>query len=129
MATKKNTAVKHGDKTYDYYRITRTIGHEWKDGKRMPVKKQFVGTSKGNAEQRYKDFLEAQANAALEDEKQAQEAKYKTFGEYAEEFTYDVLPHMNYAAGTKQRYEQCYRIHVKESWITAMPLSEVKART
>ena len=39
MATKKNTAIKHGDKEYSYYRITRTVGHEWKDGKRVPIKK------------------------------------------------------------------------------------------
>ena len=26
MATKKNTAIKRGDKEYNYYRITRTVG-------------------------------------------------------------------------------------------------------
>ena len=49
MATKKNTAIKYGDKEYNYFRITRTVGHEWKDGKKIPIKKQFVGISKGNS--------------------------------------------------------------------------------
>lgn len=37
MATKKNTAVLRGDKEYNYFRITRTVGHEWKDGKKIPI--------------------------------------------------------------------------------------------
>ena len=59
MAAKKNTTVTaKGGKEYAYYRITRTIGHEWKDGKKVPVKKQFVGASKGNAEQKFKKYQE-----------------------------------------------------------------------
>ena len=87
MATKKNTAITHGDKEYNYYRITRTVGHEWKNGKKVPIKKQFVGTSKGNAEQKYKAFLEKQAAKALEEETKIHAARMKTFGEYAEEYT------------------------------------------
>ena len=43
MATKKNTQI--GE--YEYYRFTKTIGHK-PDGK--PIKKQFLGTSKRDAE-------------------------------------------------------------------------------
>ncbi len=129
MATKKNTAIKRGDKEYNYYRITRTVGHEWKNGKKVPVKKQFVGTSKGNAEQKYKKYLEDQAAGKLAEELEIEAIKAKTFGEYAEDYTYNILPHSSYAHGTKRRYEQSYRCHVQGTWITDMPLSEVKART
>ena len=129
MATKKNTAVKRGDKKYEYYRITRTVGHEWKDGKKVPIKKQFVGTSKGAAEQKYKKYLEDQAAQKLSDELEIEAIKSKTFGEYAEEYTYNVLPHSRYAAGTKRRYEQSYRCHINDTWICDMPLSEVRPRT
>lgn len=129
MATKKNTAVRHGDKEYEYYRITRTVGHEWKDGKKVPIKKQFTGTSKGAAEQKYKKYLEDQAAQKLSEELEIEAIKSKTFGEYAEEYTYGVLPYSQYATGTKRRYEQSYRCHIKDAWICDMPLSEVRPRT
>ena len=86
MATKKNTTVTVDGKEYEYFRITRTIGHEYKHGKKVPVKKQFVGTSKGNAEAKYKEFLQDQAEAkyVAEQEKAAQDLKL--FREYAEEY-------------------------------------------
>lgn len=129
MATKKNTAVKHGDKEYNYYRITRTVGHEWKDGKKLPIKKQFVGTSKGNAEQKYKIFLEEQAAKVLKAEAKIQAAKMKTFGEYAEEYTYKVLPTLNYANGTKHQYEQKYKTHISKSFLMSIPIKDITART
>lgn len=129
MATKKNTAITHGDKEYNYYRITRTVGHEWKNGKKVPIKKQFVGTSKGNAEQKYKAFLEKQAAKALEAEAKIQAEKLKTFGEYAEEYTYEVLPTLDYAKGTKSQYEQKYRTHIRKSFLMTMPISEATAKT
>lgn len=129
MATKKNTAVKHGDKKYEYYRITRTVGHEWKDGKKVPIKKQFVGTSKGAAEQKYKKYLEDQAAQKLSEELEIEAIKSKSFGEYADEYTYKIMPASSYASGTKRRYEQSYRCHIKDTWICDMPLSEVRPRT
>lgn len=129
MATKKNTAVRYGDKEYNYYRLTRTIGHEWKDGKKVPIKKQFVGTSKGAAEQKYKKYLEDQAAQKLSEKLEIEAIKAKTFGEYAEEYTYSILPSSSYASGTKRRYEQSYRCHIKDTWICDMPLSEVRPRT
>lgn len=129
MATKKNTAITHGDKEYNYYRITRTVGHEWKNGKKVPIKKQFVGTSKGNAEQKYKAFLEKQAAKALEEETKIHAARMKTFGEYAEEYTYEVLPSLDYAKGTKRQYEQKYRTHISKSFLMSIPISNITART
>lgn len=129
MATKKNTAVKHGDKEYNYYRITRTIGHEWKNGKKVPIKKQFIGSSKGNAEQKYKDYINEQARLKRERENELNAADLRTFGDYAEDYTYNILENSSYADGTKRRYEQSYRVHIKNSFLVSMPISEVKSRT
>lgn len=129
MATKKNTAVFRGARQYDYFRITRTVGHEWKDGKKVPIKKQFYGTSKGDAEKQFRAYQEEQLQKKYEKEHAATEAQRKTFGEYAEEYTYEVFMNSTYAKGTKRRYEQSYRVHVKDSWITSIPIGEVDAKT
>lgn len=129
MATKKNTAVFRGARQYDYFRITRTVGHEWKDGKKVPIKKQFYGTSKGDAEKQFRAYQEEQLQKKYEKEHAVAEAQLKTFGEYAEDYTYKVFMNSTYAKGTKRRYEQSYRVHVKDSWITSIPIGEVDART
>lgn len=129
MATKKNTAVKHGNKTYDYYRITRTIGHKWENGKKKPIKKQFTGTSKGNAEQKYKEFLENQAKKTLETEVKIQAQKMKTFGEYAKEYNNDILPTLNYTNGTKKQYTRNYNVHVFDTYLNSLPICEVDVKT
>ena len=129
MATKKNTAIKHGDKEYNYFRITRTVGHEWKDGKKIPIRKQFYGSSKGDAEKQFRAYQDEQLQKKYEKEHAATEAQLKTFGEYAEEYTYEVFMNSTYAKGTKRRYEQSYRVHIKDSWIASIPICEVDAKT
>lgn len=129
MATKKNTAIKNGDKEYNYFRIVRTIGHEWKDGKKVPIRKQFYGSSKGDAEKQFRAYQEEQLQKKYEKEHAAEKAQLKTFGEYAEEYTYGVFMNSSYAKGTKRRYEQSYRVHVKGSWIMSIPIGEVDAKT
>ena len=129
MATKKNTAIKNGDKEYNYFRIVRTIGHEWKDGKKIPIRKQFYGSSKGDAEKQFRAYQEEQLQKKYEKEHAAEKAQLKTFGEYAEEYTYGVLPASSYAHGTKIRYEESYRVHIKKTWIANMPIREIDALT
>ena len=129
MATKKNTAVKHGDKEYNYFRITRTIGHEWKDGRKVPIKKQFTGASKGAAEQKFREWQEEQIRKEYEEELEIQAIKTRPFGEYAEEYTYKVLPTLNYANGTKGQYTNKYENHIANSYLATMPLSSITSRT
>lgn len=129
MATKKNTTVSSNGKEYEYFRITRTVGHEWKDGKKIPIKKQFTGTSKGNAQKKYEEWKEAQVKDQLDKVQQTEEKQHRTFGELAEEYTYNVLMNSRYKTGTKNRYEQSYRVHVKESFLKSIPICEVEALT
>ena len=127
MATKKNVAIKNGDKEYGYFKITRTIGHEFKDGKKIPIKKQFYGSSKGDAEKRFRAYQEEQLQKKYEKEHAEGKAQLKTFGEYAEEYTYKIMPHSRLAHSTADRYEQSYRTHVKNTWIMSVPIGEIDA--
>lgn len=128
MATKKNTAIKHGDREYNYFRITRTVGHEWKDGKKVPIKKQFVGTSKGNAERKFREYQEEQIRRQYEKDHAEEQKRLIPFGEYAEKYTYEVMPHSSLANSTADRYEQSYRTHVKDTWIMSVPIGEIDAQ-
>ena len=53
MATKKNTQINGKD----YYRITKTIGHQIVDGKKTPIRKAFYGESKTQAVKKYQEWL------------------------------------------------------------------------
>lgn len=128
MATKKNTAIKHGDKEYNYYRITRTIGHEWKDGKKVPIRKQFYGTSKGDAEKRFRAYQEEQIRLQYEKEHAEEQKRLVPFGEYAEEYTNNILPFSSLATSTVDRYALSYRTHIKNTWIMAVPIGEITAQ-
>lgn len=106
MATKTNTEI-NGKK---YYRITRTIGHEYKDGKKVPIKKQFLGTSKGNAEKKYEAWKEAQAN-----KNKSITETLKTFGELADFYCENVLEvSSEYARSTIDRYTGAYQTFKKK---------------
>ena len=123
MATKKNTAIKRGDKEYNYYRITRTVGHEWKDGKKIPIKKQFTGTSKGNAEQKYKKYLEN-----LHKEKENCIDNTKPLGDLMQYYADNVLSvDKKYAHGTRLRYLSSYNVHIKGADFTRKAASHVSA--
>ena len=111
MATKKNTSINGKE----YYRLRRTI-----DGK----VKAFYGTSKHDAERKYREYLEQLAR-----EKYAKEQKKDTdtFGEVAEIYIENILRvSQKYANGTKARYEHGYKAHVKDTDLDKMILSRIK---
>lgn len=121
MATKTNTEI-NGRK---YYRITRTIGHEYKDGKKVPIKKQFLGTSKGNAEKKYEKWKEEQANK----NKSVNEG-LKTFGELADFYCENILKvSSEYAHSTIDRYTGAYQAFKKKdtTGILGMQIQNVTA--
>lgn len=47
MATKKNTAIKRGDKEYSYYRITRTVVTNGKTARRFRLRNSSPEPVKG----------------------------------------------------------------------------------
>lgn len=124
MATKKNTTVKSQDgKTYEYFRITRTVGHEWKNGKKVPIKKQFTGTSKGNAEKKYKEYLEEQHK-----QKEVITDNTKPIGTLMQYYADNILSvDQKYAHGTKIRYLSSYNVHIKDAQFTEIQASLIQA--
>ena len=121
MATKTNTTING----HEYFRITRTIGHKIVDGKRIPIKKQFLGRSKTDAENKYKDWRDEQIRKEYE-QKLALDSS--TLGERAEDYIKNVLSvSQKYATGTKTRYEQVYRTYIRDTYLDDMVLQDIKA--
>lgn len=121
MATKTNTTING----HNYYRITRTIGHEYINGKRVPIKKQFLGKSKTEAERRYQEYKDEQTRLKYE---RSVESSTATFRQRADEFIENVLKvSQKYSTGTKSRYTQSYDCHIKDSSLADTVLQDIKA--
>lgn len=112
MATKKNTTINGKE----YYRLRRTI-----DGK----VKAFYGSSKSDAEQKYKHYLERLANEKYSSFVKRQTA---TIHDRAKEYIENSLSvSQRYAEGTKTRYIIAYNAHIKGTWLDKMLASDVRA--
>lgn len=112
MATKKNTTINGKE----YFRIRRTI-----DG----VQKSFYGSSKGDAENKYKEYLEELAKKKY---KQEQVYSNATIHDRAKEYIDNALSvSKKFAKGTRERYESAYRTHIKGSWFDKLIASDVRA--
>lgn len=99
---KTNTTVNG----HDYYRIRKTI-----DG----VRKNFYGTSKTDAEKKYRDYLEQASRDALT---KASERDTATFGARAEDYIENTLKvSQKYAKGTVTAYVSKYNTYVKGTWL------------
>ena len=110
MATKKNTTINGKE----YYRIRRTI-----DGK----VKAFYGTSKHDAEQKYRRYLE---QLAKEGHKQNKETA--SIHDRAWEFIDNSLSvSQRYAQSTIKRYRMAYTAHIQGTWFDDLTASAVRA--
>ena len=122
MATKKNTTVKtKGGAEYEYYRISKTIGHKYVNGKKTPIRKTFYGTSKKNAEKKYEEWKEEQKNinSKIVD-------NTKTFGEILEYYCENVLMvNSKYEITTREEYYKSYKRHLKNTDIMKQLISEL----
>lgn len=106
MATKKNMKVNGKE----YFRITKTIGHKYVDGKKIPIRKQFLGSSKRAAEKAYEDWKEEQRtkNAGLINDD-------RTFLEIADYYRDNILSvDSKYSPNTRTSYTSAYNAHVRK---------------
>lgn len=101
----------------EYYKITRTIGYKYKDGKRVPVKKQFYGTSKRNAESKYDSFLKSRAINSCDPS--------RLTGDLAEEFNEWFKESADYAESTKDNYIGAYKRDFKALGIENVPIGQL----
>lgn len=111
MATKKNVEI-NGQ---EYFRIRRKI-----DGKM----KSFYGSSKGDAEKKFREYLEKQAEEKHQEQIITDTA---SFGMRAEEYVTNTLRVSDkYATATKYQYELSYNKYVKNSALTDLVLAKVR---
>lgn len=111
MATKKNTTINGKE----YYRLRRTI-----DGR----VRAFYGTSKHDAERKYREYLERLAH-----EKYTQKELKDTvpFKQRADEYIENVLRvSQKYANSTKYRYEKSYRTYIEDSELKDLIFARVR---
>ena len=100
MATKKNTQINGKN----YYRITKTIGHQIVDGKKTPIRKAFYGESKTQAVKKYQEWL-------IQQEKLKEQTVDSNLplGKVIDSYIENVLtPSAKYQESTKSRYIGAY---------------------
>lgn len=115
----KNTTIKRNGKEYTYFRITRTVGHQYKEGKKVPIKKQFVGSSERDAERKYREWLVNHEDKPVFD-------STKTVGELMEFYTDNILAiNSKYALRTKELYTSSYNKYIKGKIFTRCTMSEL----
>ena len=124
MATKTNTTVKgKGGAEYKYYRITKTIGHKYINGKKTPIKKSFYGTSKKNAEKKYEIWKENQFS-----KKNINVTDSRSFGELLDYYCENILMiNSKYEITTRDQYKQAYIHYIKNINIVDIPLSDLRS--
>lgn len=116
----KNTTIKgKNGKEYEYFRITRTIGHKYKEGKKVPIKKQFIGSSERDAERKYREWLSGHEEEHVYD-------STKTVGELMEFYTENILAiNSRYSIGTRELYTRAYENHIKPNKISHFSMHDL----
>lgn len=98
----------------DYYRLRKTI-----DG----VQKNFYGKSKGDAEKKYRAYLEQRDRDTVH---RLSQPDTRTFGELSRIYITDTLNvSQRYATGTIKSYESRYKNHVKDTWLDKTRMTDV----
>lgn len=97
---------------YNYCRITRTIGHKYENGKKIPIKKQFYGSSKRDAENKYLQWIKDQNTKPVVND-------VISFGDLLEKYDKEILNiNSAYSVGTRKLYSDSYKSHLKNQPIT-----------
>lgn len=122
MAKKTNHLV---NGKYEYYRITRTVGHQINEyGIKIPIKKQFVGSSKKKALEKFEKFREEQKLK----EEQASIKPSVRFSDIGERWLSSVFwMDASLSDNTKQLYAGAWEKWVVHSPFYLMNLEEINA--
>lgn len=112
MAKKTNTLING----YSYYKVTKTIGHK---ENRLPIKKQFYGTSKSEAEQKAIDYIQ---NLKLG----LQFNDYITINQLFPKWLFENKKN-ELKPSTFELYESLYRNYVKTDAISTQPIKDIKS--
>jgi integrase len=113
---KKTNYTKNG---IEYYRITKTIGHK-EDG--TPVKKEFYGNSKSEAEEKANKYINDLKNGLI------QNAENYTVSQLMKIWLFDFLHNsVSIKPSTFQRYEGIYRNYIKSSPIAGTKITKLNS--
>lgn len=124
MATKTNTEI--NGKTY--YRIKRVVGHEYIDGKRVPITKQFYGKSKGDAENKYRDYKDELIRQEYERRDSLTMQSRRTVGEMMDYYIRNVFENnASYSIGTRDLYIGSYNTHLVDSDLIDIRMSDLNS--
>ncbi|MCR4669178.1 MAG: site-specific integrase [Clostridia bacterium] len=105
----------------NYYRITKTVGKKINEnGIIVAVRKQFMGKSKKDAEQKYEEYMARRSQGMVD--------KSVYFGIIAEEWIYNFfLKDTHLKENTKNLYVGHWNNYIKPSALYSMPLNEITA--
>lgn len=119
MANKTNYTI-NGQK---YYRITKTIGRKLNEnGVEIPVRKQFLGKNKKEAQEKYEEYMANQAHGLV--------SSKHYFGITADDWIYNFFIHDGRVKdSTKQLYILHWNNYLKKTDLYHMPLNEISAAT
>lgn len=117
MASKTNKTINGTD----YYRLQKVVGHKInKAGFEVPVKKEFYGKSKKEAEQKYKEYM-AKRSLNIDGSKQY-------FGVMADKWLYNFLAQdQGLKPGTKDLYIKTWNKYIKPLELYHQSLEEISA--
>jgi len=105
----------------EYYKLSRKIGKKLnKNGVWVDAYKTFYGSSKKEAESKYKEYLEKQNGSAEPITKQC-------FGEVIEFWIDTVFKSSELADGTKKLYIDAYHRYMRENDIAGQPLCNISS--
>ena len=106
-----------------YYRLTKTVGHKLNAaGNEIPVKKEFIGRTKKEAE--------AKRDRYMEKRKAGVESSNQYFGILADGWIKEFfIPDRNLKDSTKSMYIRYWNKHIKPLDLYSMPLEDVTAKT
>ena len=105
MAKKTNWKPKEGGK--EYFKINRKVGMKLKDGVWVDDYKSFYGSCQSEAEQKYKDHMQALQNNSI--------SPKSCLGEVIDEWIDKVFKNCDLKNSTKVRYIRSYNAIFKES--------------
>ena len=112
MAIKTNFEIEG----YKYYRLTKTIGHKL-DG--TPIKKQFLGKNKSEAEEKAKEYIELSKKGITKLENRSIDYLFH-------DWLWNVKRYSkNFKSSSFDRYERVYRNEIKDSQIASCLINEV----
>lgn len=115
MARKPKTNTNVGG--YDYYRTRLTIGY---DAKGKPIIKQFYGKTKGEAEQKKKEYEKSLENGLNPDlaSQSLERAMYT--------WLWEIEKHSGNKSSTFERYESIYRNYIQGTQLGQLVISDIK---